>query len=178
MKEQSKDNIVTFRLNDVDLEKLDALAASYESQRGTMLTNIIENVLNENMQEFAINHISYPRPIIKKLFTILEKKQRMILVPDMNKYNKGVIESTMRVFPNCKILNILKKSWKSFGCEVREITVDDRKILEIHHELERNWSEVTSSTTSYILELLDNKIIHTIVEDDWFKIEYSPNDQA
>lgn len=173
MSDKVKTNPVSFRLSDEDLEKLEILSNSYDIPKSTMATNIIENVLNENMQEFEVNHISYPRPVIKKLFSELTEKQIILMIVNTNAYNKGLIESARRYCSPGKILNGLKKNWKSYGCEIRTTRVEDMTVLEIHHELEKNWSKITSATTSFILELLDYKIKNTFVTEDWFKIGYT-----
>ena len=172
MSEKPKNNLVSFRLSDEDIEKLEILSNSYDLPKSTMAANIVENVLNENMQEFEVNHISYPRPIIKKLFRDMNEKQIISIIVNTNAYNKELIESAKSYCSPEKILNGLKKTWKTYGCEIRTTKFNDSVVLEIHHELEKNWSTVTSSTTSFILELLDYKIKNTFVADDWFKIEY------
>lgn len=172
MSDKAKDNPVSFRLSDGDMEKLQILSNSYDIPRSTMASNIVENVLNENMQEFEVNHISYPRPVIKKLFSEMHEKQVMSMIVNTNAYNKGLIESAKSYCSPEKILNGLKKTWKKYGCEIRTTKFNDSIVLEIHHELEKNWSTITSSTTSFILELLDYKIKNTFVADDWFKIQY------
>ena len=173
MSEKTKKNLVSVRLTDEDLGKLELLANSLNIPKGTMATNIVENVLNENKQEFEVNHISYPRPVIKKLFSDMIEKQIISMIVNTNAYNKGLIESAKSYCSPEKILNGLKKTWKTYGCEIRTTKFDKSTVLEIHHELEKNWSTITSSTTSFILELLDYKIKNTFVADDWFKIEYS-----
>lgn len=172
MSDKAKNNPVSFRLSNDDIERLEILSNSYDIPKSTMAANIVENVLNENMQEFEVNHISYPRPIIKKLFSELNARQIILMVATTNNYNKGIIESTKRYCSSEKILNGLKKTWKGYGCEIRVTRLDSTIVLEIHHELEKNWSKITSSTTSYILELLEYEIMNTFVTDDWFKIEY------
>jgi len=172
MSEKPKNNPVSFRLSDEDIEKLEILSNSYDLPKSTMAANIVENVLNENMQEFEVNHISYPRPVIKKLFSDMTDKQIISMIANTNGYNKGLIVSTKRYSSPEKILNGLRKTWKTYGCEIRTTKFDQIIVLEIHHELEKNWSRITSATTSFILELLDYKIKSTFVTDDWFKIEY------
>lgn len=173
MSEKPKSNNISIRLNDEELENLEILASSFDIQKSTMAANIVSNVLNENYQEFEINNIPYPRPVIKKLFTIQTKEQIILMVANNNQYNKKIIESAKRNSTNVKILNTLKKGWKRAGCEIRSISIESKKVLEIHHEMERNWSTFTCATTSYILEVLGYKIENTIVDEDWFKIEYS-----
>lgn len=173
MSEKPKDNSISFRLNDEDYERLEILANSRDIAKSTMASQIIENVLNENNQEFVINHISYPRPVMKKIFTDLTEKQIILTIAHANKYNKEMIETAMRTCSQTKILNILKKQWKSYGCEIKNSTSNEKKTLEIHHELEKNWSLVTCASTCFILELLNKKIKHTSVYDDWFQIEYT-----
>lgn len=172
MSDKPKNNLVSFRLSDEDMEKLQILSNSYDLPKSTMAANIVANVLNENMQEFEVNHISYPRPIIKKLFSELIEKQVISMIVNTNAYNKGIIESAKRYCSREKILSGLKKTWKTYGCEIRTTKFDQMIVLEIHHELEKNWSKITSATTSFILELLDYKIKSTFVAEDWFKIEY------
>lgn len=172
MSEKPKNNPVSFRLSDDDIERLEILASTYNLPKSTMAANIVENVLNENMQEFEVNHISYPRPIIKKLFTTLDEKQIVIMIANTNRYNKEIIESAKKYCTPEKILSGLKKTWRSYGCEIRTSRFDNIVVLEIHHELERNWSKITSATTSFIVESLGYKIKSTFVTDDWFKIEY------
>jgi len=173
MNSKPKNNPVSFRLSDDDIERLEILSNSYDLPKSTMAANIVENVLNENTQEFEVNHISYPRPIIKKLFSDLNERQIIMMIATTNNYNKGIIESTKSYCSPEKILNSLKKTWKTYGCEIRVTKLKDSIVLEIHHELERNWSKITSATTSFILELLEYEIKNTFVTDDWFKIEYS-----
>jgi len=172
MSDRTKKNLVSVRLTDEDLGKLELLANSLNIPKGTMATNIVENVLNENNEEFEINNICYPRPIIKKLFNELEEKQIVLMVAHTNNYNKELIVSAKKYCNPEKILNDLKKTWKKYGCAIRTVRFDDVIILEIHHELDKNWSKITSATTSFILELLDYQIKSTFVSDDWFKIEY------
>lgn len=172
MDDKIKSNSISIRLNDENLEKLEILSASYDSQKSTMAANIVSNVLNENMHEFEINHIHYPRPVIKKLFSLQDDNQLILIIALNNQYNKGVIQAAKRHSPNYKILNTLKKSWKRVGCEIRDVNIESKKILEVHHEMEKNWSTFTCATTSYILEILGYKIYFTMVEEDWFKIEY------
>jgi len=174
MSEKAKNNNISIRLNDDDLEKLENLSSSFDIQKSTMAANIIENVLNENMQEFEINNISYPRPIIKKLFSMQTEKQIILMIAHNNQYNKAIIESAKHLSSNYDIFNSLKKSWKRCGCEIRTITVESKKVLEVHHEMEKNWSVFSCATTSFMLEILDNKIEYTKVEEDWFKIVYLP----
>jgi len=173
MSDKTKKNLVSVRLTDEDLGKLELLANSLNILKGTMATNIVENTLNENNQEFEINHICYPRPIIKKLFNELEEKQIILMVAHTNNYNRELIVSAKKYCTPEKILNDLKKTWKKYGCEIKTTRYDDVIVLEIHHELDKNWSKITSATTSFILELLDYKIKSTFVSEDWFKIEYS-----
>ena len=175
MSDKPKTNNVSIRLTDEDLKKLEFISSSFNIQKSTMAANIVSNVLNENMQEFEINNIPYPRPVIKKLFSMQTEQQIILLIAHNNQYNKGIIESAKHHSENYEILNKLKKGWKRSGCEIRTVSLDRKQILEIHHEMERNWSTFTCATTSFILEILDNKIEHTKVEDDWFKIEYVPN---
>lgn len=172
MSDKPKKNLVSIRLTDEDLEKLEMLSDSNSMPKGTMATSIVENALNENNQEFEINHICYPRPIIKKLFRELEEKQIILMVVNTNNYNKDLIVSAKRYCTPQKILNELKKTWKKYGFKIRTTKFEDVIVLEIHHELDKNWSKVTSATTSFILELLDYKIKSTFVSEDWFKIEY------
>lgn len=172
MSDETKSNLVSFRLSDNDLERLEILANSENLPKSTMAANIVKSFLNENISEFEVNHISYPRPIIEKLFSELTDKQIILMVITTNNYNKEIIESTKSYHTSQEILNSLMKTWKTYGCEVREIKLRHSVILEIHHELERNWSKITSATTSYILELLEYEIKNTFVADGWFKIEY------
>ena len=174
MSEKAKTNNVSIRLNDEDLKKLEFISSSFNIQKSTMAANIVSNVLNENMQEFEINNISYPRPVIKKLFSMQTDQQIIIMIAHNNQYNKGIIESAKHHSSNYEILNKLKKGWKRAGCEIRTVSFDNKQVLEIHHEMEKKWSVFTCTTTSFILEILDNEIKYTKVEDDWFKIEYVP----
>ncbi len=178
MSDKTKNNPISFRLSDDDLKRLEILANSFDVPKSTMATNIIENALNENLQEFQVNHISYPRPIIKKLFVELDEKQIILMIATTNSYNKEVIESTKSYHSSETILNNLKKTWKTYGCKIRITKLKDSTVIEIHHELGRNWSKITSATTSFILELLDYKINSTFVTEDWFKVEYSDLDHS
>lgn len=173
MSENTKDNSITFRLNDADNEKLEAVSNSYTVKKSNMVTQIVENFLNENNQQFEINCMSYPRPIMKKLLTTLTEAQKITMIADMNNYNIEIIQSSKRVLTNEEIFDILKKNWKRCGCEVRVASFDKVRVLEIHHEMEKNWSIITCSTTTFILELLDNIIKNTTVTDNWFKIEFT-----
>jgi len=172
MSENSKKNLISFRLSDDNIEKLEMLADTYRLAKSTMAANIVENALNDNTREFEINHICYPRPIIKKLFTDLNEQQIILMIMTTNEYNKEIIESTKSYCSPIKILSGLKQTWKKYGCETRETKLDNTTVIEIHHELDRNWSKITSATTSFILELLGYKIKNTFVTDNWFKIEY------
>ena len=172
MSEQTKNKNITFRLNDDNNEKLENLASSHDVQKSTMAANIVASALSENMEEFLINHISYSRPVTKKIFSCLSEPQVMVIISDMNEYNKGVIESSKHQYSTQQILNFLKKWFKKSGCEVSIMVIGECKVVVIHHEMELNWSKITCNTSSYILELLGNKIEKTFVEKDWFKIEY------
>ncbi len=172
MSEKIKNQPISFRLNEENNEKLQDLADSNGIQKSTMTANIVVNVLNENLEELLINHISYPRPIIKKLFTMLTPAQVDLVISDLNEYNKGIIESAKQLYPTYRIINLMRKWMKRSGCEVSITTFKLKKVLEVHHEMEKNWSIVTCTTTAYILQLLDNQIERTFVDENWFKIEY------
>jgi len=173
MSEKAKINNISFRLNDQDYEKLEFLSNSYDTPIGTLAARLITNVLNENMEELTVNHISFPKPVLKKLFASFDEKQIITLITDTNNYNTSVVKSLQRDITTDKIMGILHKLWRNFGYVVKATTFDEKRSLEIHHEMGKKWSSVVCATTSYTLELLQNKIIHTMVEEDWFKIEYT-----
>lgn len=170
--EPPKKHSISFRLNDEHNEKLENLANSGNIQKSTMASNLIIDMLNENVEELLINHISYPRPVIKKLFSLLTESQMTEILSDFNQYNTGIIKCAMQKYPNEKIFNLLNRWFRRSGCEVNCSSFNNKKYLEIHHELEKNWSIVTCASTSYILEVLGNEVTRTFVETDWFRIEY------
>jgi len=171
----SKNNNISFRLSDENNDKLQNLADMQDSQKSTVASNIVTRYLNENIEELIINHISYPRPVIKKLFTLLNEDQIIKLISELNNYNNGIIKSARQNNSSNKILSLLRKWLKSSGCEVHLSLYGKQHNIEIHHEMEKNWSVVTCATITYILEILDCKIKRTFVEDSWFKIEYLPD---
>lgn len=173
MNDKSKIHNISIRLNDEFNEKLENYANSHDSQKSTVAADIIVNALNENLEELMVNHISYPRPVMKKLFSRLNEDQLRLIIADFNHYNKGILKSASQDHSSQHILDLLRKWFRRSGCEVRFSSFDCKKILEIHHELEKNWSIVTCATTSFILGILDYKIELTFVDDNWFKIEYS-----
>jgi len=171
----SKSNNISFRLSDENNDKLQNLADMQDSQKSTVASTIVTSFLNENMEDLIINHISYPRPVIKKLFTSLSEEQIINLISEFNGYNKGIIKSARHNNSSTKILILLRKWLKSCGCEVHLSSYGKQQNIEIHHEMEKNWSVVTCTTITYILEILGYKIKRSFVEDSWFKIEYLPN---
>ena len=173
MSENSKKNMITFRLNDENNSKLENMANTYNVQKSTMAGNIIINVLNENLQDLIINHISYPRPITKKLFSMLTETQVDQLILDLNEYNKDIIESAMDFHPSVKIIEMLKTWLKNSGCEISISSTQFKNVFEVHHEMEKNWSVVMCTTIAFTLELLKNEITRTFAADSWFKIEFT-----
>lgn len=149
------------------------MAVTYNVQKSTMAGNIILNVLNENLQDLIINHISYPRPITKKLFSMLDETQVNQLIMDLNEYNKDIIESAMHFHSSAKILDMVKTWLKSSGCEVNISSTQLKNVFEVHHEMEKNWSVVMCTTIASTLELLKNRIDRTFAAENWFKIEFS-----
>lgn len=169
---KSKTHNISFRLNNEINEKLESYANSHGSQKSTIAANIVINALNENLEDLMINHISYPRPVVKKIFSRLNDDQLKLVIADFDNYNKGILKSAMQDYTPQQILNLLKKSFRRSGCEVKLSSFSEKKVLEIHHELERNWSVVTCATTSFVLGVLGYDVRLTFVDDNWFKIEY------
>jgi len=172
LSDKIKNNPISFRLNDEQIKRLDEIADSHDIQRSTMASNIIVNYLNDSIDELLINHISYPRPIMKKLFSTLDKNQLNYIIIQNNEYNQGIIKSALQTYPPEKILEFIKKWFKKSGCEVNITSFRLVKSLEIHHELEENWSILTCATMVFILGELDFEVRRTFIENDWFKIEY------
>lgn len=163
---------ISLRLSDEELKQLESVSESHGIAKSTMATNIIVNALMENLDEFLINHISYPRPILKKLFSLLDNDQINQMIMDINEYNQGIIQSSLHTNTPKKIINLLKKWMKKSGCEVSETTFQLVKILEVHHELEKNWSTITCVTMAFIIGELGFEIKRTFTAENWFKIEY------
>lgn len=172
MNEKSKTHNISFRLNDDLNEKLENYANSLDSQKSTVAADIITKELNENLEEMMVNHISYPRPVIKRIFSRLDENQLSLIIADFNNYNRGILDSAKQDFSEQQIFTLLKKWFRRSGCEVKFTSLDEKKILEIHHELEKNWSTITCATTSFVLDVLGCNISYTFVAEDWFKIEY------
>lgn len=177
MSEDTKNNPISLRLNDENHTKLENMASKYFLQKSTMASDIIVNVLNENLQELIINHISYPRPILKKIFSMMDKIELTKIIAHTNEYNKGIIETAMYLNSKESIIKILKKWMQKSGCEVNLSSSHSKNVLEVHHEMEKNWSIVTCATTSFIFEVLGYKILRTFPDKDWFKLEYTENEE-
>lgn len=173
MDEKSKNNNISFRLSDENNEKLENYAKSYDSQKSTIAANFVINALHDNLEDITTNHISFPRPVIKKMFSLLSEDQLKLIIADFNMYNKELIESALHDHSSSQILNLCKKWFKRSGCEVKFTSFDKKKTLVIHHELEKNWSIIACAITSFILDVLGFDVNFTSVSSDWFKIEYS-----
>lgn len=173
MAENPKKNMIAIRLNNENFSKLENMAITCNVQKSTMAGNIIINVLNENLQDLIINHISYPRPITKKLFSMLNETQIDKLIMDLNEYNKDIIESVMHFHSPGKIIDMLKTWLKNSGCEINISSMHMKNVFEVHHEMEKNWSDVMCITIAFTLELLKKKVTRTFAAENWFKIEFS-----
>ena len=163
---------VSFRLTEENNEKLINIANSFDMEKSTMAASIIVNYLNDNWDAHIVNVIAYPRPIVKRIVALYNREQIEYVIKDIIQYNKDMIASLKNSYTNEKIFGIYKKWLRQSGCEVLTTSSNLKQILEIHHEMERNWSEITCVTFADILQSLDKKIERTFVSNDWFKIEY------
>lgn len=173
MNEDIKNIGTTFRLTKNQDRDLENIAKSFGIGKSTLATNIIIKYLNDDWETLLINHISYPRPVTKKIFSLLDKSQIAQVINYMTEYNYSLIESSKNEYSNEKIINTFKEWMKHSGCEVSIRSFNLKNIIEVHHEMERNWSEVTCVSIAKILDQLDNNIIRTFIDDNWFKIEFS-----
>ena len=167
-----KTNNNAFRLDDEHQEKLENLASSNGVTKSAMATNIIVQTLNDNFDSLMVNFMCYPRPFLKKVFSVMNKEQLQLVIADLNEYNKGTVKSSLEVFSKSKLMELFRGWCKRSGCEYNISIIDQRKILVIHHEMEKNWSTFTCAVVSYFLGLLSYTIDKTFVDKNWFKIIY------
>lgn len=173
MSAKKKSELISFRLTEENNEKLVNIANSFDLDKSTMAASIIVNYLNDNWNLHLVNVICYPRPIVKRIVSTYTKEQINDVTLDIIQYNKEIIKSLKVSYSNDKIFSIFKKWLKTSGCEVITTSINLKKILDVHHEMEKNWSEITCITFTNILELLDKKIEITFIGADWFKIIFT-----
>lgn len=99
--------------------------------------------------------------------------QLQLIIAHLNEYNKWTVNASLEIFPKHKLMDLFRNWCKRSGCEYNISIVENRKILIIHHEMEKNWSVLTCAVVSYFLQLLSYKIEKTFVNGNWFKIIYS-----
>lgn len=173
MSDKSKHKGISFRLTEENNEKLENIANSFDIEKSTMAANIVVNYLNDNWNAHLVNVICYPRPIVKRIVSTYNGEQINEVIKDITQYNKEMIESLKDSYTNDRIFRIFKKWLRNSGCEVITTSVNFKKILEVHHEMNKNWSEITCVTFANILMLLEKEIMRTFVSDDWFKIVFT-----
>ena len=161
---------VSFRLTEENNEKLINIANSFDMEKSTMAASILVNYLNDNWDAHIVNVIAYPRPIVKRIVALYTREQIEYVIKDIIQYNRDMIVSLKENYTNEKIFNIYKKWLRQSGCEVLTTSSNLNQILEIHHEMEKKWSEITCVTFTNILELLNKNIERTFISNDWFKI--------